>query len=87
MQDFRKIYLPCSCGGCGIIELIDYDDGLYGIIYYGSAFYERQTKVFEVIWNRIKFAFSILAGKEYRLFDTVIDYENYQKLKEFVNKE
>jgi hypothetical protein len=79
----------CDCG-CGIIRFTDYkDDGDFLIEYYISNFYGKQDGVFKTIWNRIKFAYYVLTGREYDLYDVLLTDKKAQEfkknLKKFVN--
>jgi hypothetical protein len=88
--NFRKLSIDCYCG-CGVLRIVDYNtkedrDGGYGIIYYAESFYSKQDGIFRTLWNRIRFAFNILRGKEFFLYDIMMNEKQYQELKDFVNQ-
>jgi hypothetical protein len=89
MDNKNSFLFKCYCG-CGIIEFekLDWEDSkerCLNISYYGSVFYEKQGGVLWTIWHRIKFAWSILLGKEFRLYDVIVDDKELVAFKEFIN--
>lgn len=100
----ENLTVKCDCG-CGILSITqdnwkDFDDNLneYNsydeqtifIEYYVSSFYREQKGIFNTLWERIKFAWSILTGKKYEIYDIVINGEGANKFKkelqEFLDK-
>lgn len=86
----RELFLPCSCGGCGIVGLsydvsdkADGDEYMY-LSYYPNAWYERQS-IWRRIWKTIKMIWFILIGKEYLMFDIVLENKGIADLREFMN--
>ena len=83
----KELLLRCSCGGCGILAL-DYDDHdknyefIY-VTYYSNAWYERGNH-WRKIFESLKMMWFILIGKEYRMFDIVLDKESTEELKDFM---
>lgn len=79
--------LQCSCH-CGILKVEQfYSDGYSILSYYPMAFNERQDGFFKRLWRKISMAASILMGKEYRLFEIVIDNnEDLNRFKYFVSQ-
>jgi hypothetical protein len=86
----NKFYLPCDCGREMI--LFDYEtwkDGskdLY-ISFLVDACNSNAKNFWSIIKNRIVFAWTILRGKEYSLFDIVVENETIEKFKEWINEE
>jgi hypothetical protein len=92
MDKFPEILIECDCaGGCSILKFADLDedneseDSLFGIEHYATSFGYKQVGIFDTIWHRIRFAWYILRGKEFFLYDVVLDYKNLLKLKSFVD--
>lgn len=80
MEEYKRHFLPCRCG-CGIVEFLrdkdDVEDTLY-LSYYPLGFYAHQR----VFWERIKAIWRLIIGKEYRLYDIVVNYEDFKKIAE-----
>lgn len=77
----NRIQFPCDCG-CGILEFDKFDgeeDVLY-ITHYIASFYAGQKPVLK---DRIRMALCALAGKEFRLYDIVLQGEHLEKFREF----
>ena len=73
-----ELDLKCDCGKEIIRLTYDTNDDMIYIEMFGHLFYERQYGVFSILWKRIKFAWSILLGKEYRLYDVaLVDGQKY----------
>lgn len=84
----EKFYLPCECG-CSILQFDKYDeDGVpttYGA-HYSLSFYEKQPEFFQRLKNIFKFLFILMKNKEYIFYNMVIDKDNFESFKEFINK-
>ena len=89
MKNESRFQLQCQ-DGCGIIEFEYLRDeraeSLY-VTYWVRQFHARKIKVFRVIKNRISAAWMMLRGKEYQLFDIVIENEKIIEFKKWVNEE
>jgi hypothetical protein len=85
----NKFNIECECG-CAILSFADFTDEpneKYIIMsHYGSTFAEKQMGVFETIKRRVALAWHMLTGKEYRLYDIVIEKEKFKEFKKFINK-
>lgn len=85
----KTLIVPCECGSCGLIKFsgFDYDDSKDVMLeYFGSTFYEKQDGIFRTLIHRIKFAWSIMTGKEYSLYDVLISKEYAKKLYQFLGE-
>jgi len=84
MDTEKRFFVPCDCY-CNIIaiDFIDEKDGCLYVSNYVSSFYEKQG-ILSNLANRIKLLWFILRGKEFSLYDVVIDKEMLQDFKEWV---
>ena len=82
-----KFCFECSCG-CGELVFSQWkNDGIAFISYNIPAFYAYQRNLWEVIKHRTKIIWSILGGKEYSLYEIVIeDNETLKRFKKFVSE-
>ena len=80
MDKEKRHFLPCRCG-CGTLEFLrdtgEVEDTLY-ISFYPLGFYAHQAP----LRKRLKAIWRLLIGKEYRLFDIVVDYEDFEEVVE-----
>ena len=86
MEDLIKIRFDSSCTcGCGGLEY-DYfkDDNDLVFSVYQSTFYSKQEGVFKLIWHRIKLAWFALIGKEYRLYEGLLENKEIAELRDFL---
>ena len=79
-MDKKEVYMSCDCG-CGIMKFTKYEEDSIGIEYYASSFYEKQYGVFNKLLHRIKIAWFMLIGKEFLLYDILVDIDS-KKVKE-----
>jgi len=82
---FNEFYIECECGNEVLRVGRDEDDNTVYIGLYHAEFYKRQFRFWETAWERMKHAFYVLMGWDYPLFDIVIDGEQYDEFKDFVN--
>jgi hypothetical protein len=87
----KTIILPCDCG-CGILKLtkfddsdVSFDDMPYLFELYSSLFYEKQGNIFSLLWQRIKGAWFMLNGKEFHLYDIVVQKDKFKEFADFVD--
>lgn len=85
----KEFIISCDCG-CGILKLVKYEmenpvPSDYVLEYYVSAFYENNRGVFHNFWHRIKGAVYLLLGKEFYLYDLLLQEDEFNKFKDFVN--
>lgn len=79
----KVIIISCDCG-CDeeihIKKFIDEDMEEYYLTLNTSKFYANQKGIFRLIGHRIKLAFKMLFGKEYRLTELVLDKDDINAL-------
>lgn len=91
MDNKNSFTFKCQCG-CGIIKIdkLDWEDvpeRCLDIAYYALAYNDKQDGIFYTIWHRIKFAWQILRGKEFRLYDILIEDKEFTAFKVFINEQ
>ena len=88
MREQHICRIECNCGVGEI--LFTYDDDLtypwFFVSYRADAFYSGQCGVWCTLWNRIKSARFLLSGKEYRLYEVVVESRDITRLKDWINK-
>lgn len=83
----KTIRLNCE-DDCSIIQVSYFDgDDCVIISHFGSSFYERQEGFFYRLKKRILFAYNILRGKEYQLYDIIVQTEAMRKFLDEIDKE
>lgn len=90
LEDEKVLKVECTCG-CGeeikiAKDKLSEDKVVYYMILNTAQFYAKQDGLFRTIGHRIKTAFNILRGKEYRLTEVVLDEEDMNQLKEYIVK-
>jgi hypothetical protein len=82
-----KFWFDCSCG-CGELVFSQWkDDGMAFISYHIPAFYAYQRNLWTTIKHRAKIIWNILRGKEFYLYEIVIeDNETLKRFKKFVSE-
>ena len=74
----------CSCGCSNIRISIDNDlDNMVLIEHYVSSFYSRQNSISQNIKDRLRMIWCGITGKDYSLYDIVLDEEDLIRFKEF----
>lgn len=88
-SDEKVLKVECSCG-CGEemkIKRIDfYNTKSYYLTLCAEQYYAKQNGILKTIWHRIKGAFTILFGKEYRLTEIVLKEDDIKELKEIIKE-
>ena len=81
----NQVFLECTCG-CGVLRVTQYkDDNMVYIEYLTPNFYSMQLTCFDKIKRALKMAWFIIRGKEFLLYDILIDDNNkLDEFKEFV---
>ena len=83
----KELLLRCTCKSCGILAF-DYDaqdkdyEFMY-LTYYSNAWDGRGNHWYK-IFESLKMIWFILTGKEYRMFDIILDKESIEELKDFM---
>lgn len=84
----ESIIISCNCG-CELLKISDIDYKEDKCIYleiFTSSFYEKQDGIFRTLIHRIKLAFYMLFGREFSLFDMIVDEKEVKKLKNYLDK-
>lgn len=77
----------CKCGcGEGIVLKADKEIGELSLQFVSDNFYVMQSKGKMSFKERIKRIWYIITGKEYCYFDVLIDKDELQEFKDFVEK-
>ena len=95
-KDFDEVLVICDCG-CDeaiVIKKLDWHEteiADYYISLVAGKFSERQRGIFSILWTRLKTAWLMLRGKEYRLCEVVFSEQELKQLADelynLVNKE
>ena len=85
----NNFILQCAAYDFDTVQIsIEHDDKNYGMYLstLSSNFYGLQRySIFKQLWFRLKLAWHVLIGKEYRLFDLCLNKEDMQAFKKFIN--
>lgn len=84
MNNNHVFHLDCSCG-CGGWRITKDEDYFY-LDHYTMTFFSSSETAWQRLVNRIKFAWFALSGKSYSLSDIVIEKEDMQGFKDFINQ-
>lgn len=76
MKDPVRIKIDCECW-CSIFEIADWGDGYLLSTIYAATFSERQFSPLDVIRRRLKAAWAMLRGKEYRCHELTFKTEAF----------
>lgn len=88
-EEEKVLKCECSCGCGEEIKIKSFNFGdtkQYYLSLCAEQYYAKQNGVFKTIWHRIKTAFMILRGKEYRLTEVVLKKEEFEELKEIIKE-
>lgn len=90
LEDEKVLKVECTCGCEEEIKIakekLTEDKVIYYISLNTAQFYAKQNGLVKTILHRIKTAFNILRGKEYRLTEVVLNEEDMNQLKEYIVK-
>jgi hypothetical protein len=84
----QKLLVQCDCG-CGILQLEKFDwDGQeeLTISYNLPAFYAYQSPGTYSIKERLKLIWAAITGKQYRLYEIIIDGKNLEDFKQKITE-
>lgn len=89
-ENEKVLKIECSCG-CGEEiriqkNIYTNDKADYYLSLQVSQFYAKQNGIWRTIKHRIKTAFKILRGKEYRLTDIILEEDDMKELKKYIGK-
>ena len=83
----NELIINCDCG-CddGIhLKIEDYEDGTYAFLtYINGNFYKEQSFSFV---SKLKKIWAIIRGKDFYYSDIVMKKEDFEKFKEWINKQ
>ena len=85
-----ELTVKCSClGSCGILKLSKFDwedDGTKDVCleYFEPVFFTKQDGIFRTLIHRIKLGFYMLIGREFSLFDMILDEKEVKNLKNYL---
>lgn len=87
MDDIISVNCKCGCDD-GFVFRFDFEEeyGYVTVSSVASVFYERQDGPLRILMNRIKAAWFMLCGKEYRLHEIVLSKKQWDEFVETVNK-
>lgn len=88
-EEEKVLKCECSCGCGEEIKIKSFNFGdtkQYYLSLCAEQYYAKQNGIFKTIWHRIKTAFKILRGKEYKLTDIVLDENDMKELKEIIKE-
>ena len=81
------VHCSCNCGDCIDMRFfIDDDEDFCYIGTSASVFYMKQEGLWGTICQRLKAAWFMLRGKEYRLHELVLSWEDYQNFADKIGK-
>lgn len=88
-NSIRKFYLPCNCG-CSILEYMEYEDyddvNMVSLAFFERAYYAHSQPTKIAISRYLKRLWCAIIGKEYRLFEVILDNEQVEEFKKFINE-
>ena len=80
----------CGClGACSFLSFTKWEeDGFesFTIEHYTSTFYAEQNPIWSNIKERLKLIWCAITGKKFYFYDLVVNKEDIESFKEFVNK-
>lgn len=84
---FFDFEFDCACG-CGILKVtIDkHDEDTLYFGYYTSSFYAKQRPGWNDFKDRLKMIWCAIRGKEFILYDLVLQGKDLDRFKEFCNE-
>lgn len=81
------VHCSCNCGDCIDMRFfIDDDEDFCYIGTSASVFYMKQDGLWGTIRQRLRAAWFMLCGKEYRLHELVLSWEDYQNFADKIEK-
>lgn len=87
MQKDLHIHCTCGCGnGFQIMFRFEEDENYAYIDTLTSGFYSEQRGIWDTIKRRIKAAWFMLRGQEYRLHEVVLSKDQWNEFVETANK-
>jgi hypothetical protein len=86
MEKIQKHIIQCS-DYCGIVEVLEFEDsdGVF-MSYYAPVFSARQESFFSRVVERIKWAWFILCGKEFALYEIHLSKDDLKEFRTMIDK-
>ena len=83
-----QIMCDCGCGGMIRFDFhTDEDNDHYiEVGYWHSAFYFMQERIWQNAWKRIKLAWMMIRGKQYHLYDVIVNDKELADFKDWASK-
>jgi len=88
LKNETEVIINCICGCDDSIHIkIDKeDDDCYCIItYLNGNFYRDQNSIWNTIVKKIKKIWAIIRNKDYYYSDIILDAEEFEEFKDFIN--
>jgi len=85
-SDKKEFTVACDCG-CVILRYHYWDDDtadIHFLEYYVSAFYRDQYGFWDRVKKKLSLLWMILRGKEFRFHELVLNKEDIENFKKFV---
>lgn len=79
MKKMRGFLVECDCF-CSILRFQEDEDGVY-IDHYISSWYAKQNNIIDVLKYKIKMIWYIIQGKDFHLYDIVLNNESGEEFK------
>lgn len=77
------MYIKCECTR-ELLEIELFDDE-YIITLYADCFDAEQKKAYQVIWDRVRAAWFMLRGKQFRMFELCLSKDKFEDFKKEIN--
>jgi len=82
----HKILIECDCG-CSILNIAkDDDDDFAYLNTYRADFFTEQDGFWDLFKKRIKSVWYAILGKDFYLYEIVLDKDKIEQLKKIVNE-
>jgi hypothetical protein len=91
-EDKKELIVTCECGCEDIVHIKvndeDKSNDCYGFITYanGNFYCEQENSFLCVLKRKIKKIWAIICNKDYCYSEILMSYEDFQRLKEYINQ-
>lgn len=89
-DDKKDLIVSCGCGCEDTFHIkVNFNDGEdYSFLTYmnGSFYRDQRDTIIEVIRKKLKKIWAIIRNKDYYYSDIIMDKEEFNKLKEWINQ-
>ena len=85
-EERKSVVISCSCGckNSMVIEPVD-DSSEVSISFLADTFYAEQTTFVSRLVKKLKRIVAVIRGKEYSLFDIVVNADDFHRFREIIN--